>query len=89
MKKILLTLAGLTAMTTAFASTPAVFPISCANNVSITATSTLQNVQQCLITKQEKSSGMVKVKFKDNNKHSYTCYFATANATEVINHCES
>ena len=87
MKKLLISLAAVAAFGTAFASTPVTFPITCANSVSITATSTLADVQKCNISKQTKSSGMFEVEFKDNNNTGYKCFFATKKQTEVVNHC--
>lgn len=86
MKKLLLALLSV-ASVAAFAS-PVSFPIQC-NTVSITATSTLADVQQCLIKKQKTSKGLYEVKFEDNNQHTYTCQFATNSPTEQINSCEN
>ena len=89
MKNLLLILSGFAFCGAASASSDVTFPVNCANNVSITAASTLQDVQKCTIDKQKTSKGMYEVKFTDANKHKYTCYFANNTPTEVINHCES
>ncbi|MDD3266794.1 MAG: hypothetical protein PHC75_06420 [Burkholderiales bacterium] len=86
MKKLLLTLlAGASCIAVA---SPASFPIQCNNSVTITATSTLGDVQQCLIKKQKTSKGLYEVKFEDNNNHTYTCKFATSYPDAQINSCE-
>ncbi|RTK94324.1 MAG: hypothetical protein EKK64_08750 [Neisseriaceae bacterium] len=87
MKK-LLALISLVSVNAAFAS-QATYPIECNNGVSITASSTLADVQKCLIKKQKTSGGLYEVKFVDNNDHSYECKFATNSPTEVINSCEN
>lgn len=89
MKKLLLSLTAFCTMTSAFASSPAKLPISCNNGVTISETSTLADVQKCNIVKQKTSDGMLEVKFKDNNDHTYYCYFATKDPTQTINKCES
>jgi predicted lactoylglutathione lyase len=89
MKKLLIGLLVSGACGLAFADSPVTFPITCANNISISATATLAEVQKCQITKQETDDGMYKVKFTDANKHSYECYFANNKPLAKINHCES
>lgn len=86
MKKILATLLAFTSLI-ACASTVN-FPIQCSNSVSITATSTLSDVQKCVVSKQKATKGMYEVDFKDNNGHSYTCMFAAESATAPINNCK-
>lgn len=86
MKKMLLILLGSVSVS-AFAD-PANFPIICNGGVGITPTSTLADVQKCIIKKQKTSKGLYEVKFVDNNDHTYTCKFATNSPTEPINSCE-
>lgn len=86
MKK-LLALISLVSVNAAFAGS-ASFPITCNNGVSITSSSTLADVQKCLVKKQKTSKGLYEVEFVDNNQHSYTCKFATNTPTAAINSCE-
>lgn len=85
-KMLLILLAGSSCIAVA---APANFPIQCNNNVTITATSTVADVQQCVIKKQKTSKGLFEVIFEDNNNNTYTCKFATNYPSEPINTCEN
>lgn len=87
MQKLLITMLVAASMTPAYASSSVTFPITCNNNVIINETSTLKDVQGCVIDKQETSSGLFVVKFYDNNKHKYTCSFAKNKPSMKINNC--
>ena len=84
MKRILISLAAVVTWSLAYASAPVNFPITCANNVSISATSTLKEVQSCIIVKQESSKGLYVVEFKDNNGTKYSCKFTNNQPTTTI-----
>lgn len=87
MKKMLAVLLSVAGLSNVFAGTVN-YPIQCNNSVSITADSTLADVQKCMISKQKESKGMYVVEFKDNNSHSYTCNFTANTPTTKINTCE-
>ena len=53
MRNLLIILSGFAFCGVASASSTVTFPINCANNVNITAASTLQDVQKCTIDKQK------------------------------------
>ncbi len=88
MRKILLVLVG-ASCSLAYASSPVNFPINCNNNVVVTESSVLSQVQQCQIIKQKTSDGMYMVKFTDINKKKYECDFATNTPSATINHCSN
>lgn len=88
MNKLLIMTVFAGSAVSALASSAVAFPINCNNNVVISESSTLQQVQSCVIVKQKLArDGMYEVEFSDNNKHKYTCSFASQEQATKINHC--
>lgn len=87
MKKLLMTLLATGCVANVFASSFS-FPVQCNNSVTLTAESTLADVQKCVISKQKTSDGLYVVEFKDINNNSHTCKFASNTPTAVINTCK-
>lgn len=86
MRKLLIVLLALPALS--FASSLDMSTLKC-KNMSITTTTTLKQVQDnCLIKDQKSHKGMYEVEFKnDTTGKSVKCDFAKNDPTAVVNGC--
>lgn len=86
MRKLLFTLMAIPALS--FAASLDMSTLKC-KDLSITNTTTLKDVQDnCLIKEQKKHKGMFEVEFRnDTTKKNVKCDFASNAPTAVVNGC--